>query len=151
MTKDGVKHILNEKLEIAIGSYDIIDCQKLQPPRTATGNANASVLRARVVLANKDIKKTIVQAKKKVKGKNSQLSISDDLIPNRAKLAYLARQAKRSLQIHDTWTYDSLVFIKNTALASPTELMHPEDIYQLEHSNTQININPYFYKIYHYN
>ena len=42
-----------------------------------------------------------------------KIYMADDLTRTRAKLAYLARELKRSKKIADTWVFDCRVMIKN--------------------------------------
>ena len=50
---------------------------------------------------------------------NSGLYINEDLMPNKQKLAYLARKMKREKKIYSTFTCDGEVYIKETELSEP--------------------------------
>ena len=50
---------------------------------------------------------------------NSGLYINEDLMPNKQKLAYLARKMKREKKIYSTFTCDGEVYFKETELSEP--------------------------------
>ena len=77
-TIEDVRRVLNERLGLALGIYDIKLTRKLNQPRI---NNNEITNRVRVEFATKDIKREVMKSKKKLKG-GTKLWMNNDLIPN---------------------------------------------------------------------
>ena len=118
---EGIRRVLNSKLGIAMGTFDIHKVEKLPPTR------EGNLTRIRVEFVSKDTKYRIMKTKKQLKNDKS-LWISDDLIPQRAKLAYEARMAVKKGDISQTWTFDSKIFIKCDPTSKPLKISKCVDI-----------------------
>ena len=138
-TDDKVLTILNENVKVSpkltLDDIEVTHRVGRPPPVSSTSEGTEEHVaeapgenninkRPRAILikfANRRIKTLVMDAKKNLKtnpytdqnGKEYKVFIQDDLTSRRANLAFLARQAKRSHRISDTWVSFSKVLVKD--------------------------------------
>jgi translation initiation factor 1 (eIF-1/SUI1) len=121
MTTEKVMTRLNQDLGCNIKERDLLYTVKL------TGN-KSQPSKVRVVFARKSKKTEIFKAKKKLKGTNNTMWITDDLTPMRTNLAFLARQAVRESKLKKTWVHNGKVFAIKGDEEGPFRISKVEDL-----------------------
>ena len=123
MTKEGVVKSLNGALGCHLTQRDILYTVKL-----TGGKDQDRPNKLRVAFSKKAKKNEVFKEKKKLKGMDSALWITDDLTPMRTNLAYLARKAVRETKLKKTWVHDGKVFAVKNNEEDPYKITNEEDI-----------------------
>ena len=95
---------------------DIERSHRLGPPKDREGRDRTRPVIVR--FRSERLRDSVYRARTKLKSHNIQqpdarIFVNEDLTARRASLAYLARQAKKSRRITDSWTADGKVLIKD--------------------------------------
>ena len=95
---------------------DIERSHRLGPPKDREGRDRIRPVIVR--FRSERLRDSVYRARTKLKSHNIQqpdarIFVNEDLTARRASLAYLARQAKKSRRITDSWTADGKVLIKD--------------------------------------
>jgi hypothetical protein len=122
LDKEKAIEVLNEKLGTGIRTNDI---EYLLQLKTRENQPN----RLRIVFCDKNKKNEIMKQKTKLKN-ISDIWFSDELTKYRSELAYAARQAVKEKNIHQTWVYDSKIFVKRSENDRPTSIRYKDDIHK---------------------
>jgi hypothetical protein len=123
---------LKEKLEITVTEDDIPQVFRLgKKSNTEQKDAKKTERVIKVVCKNLEKKNQILKARVKLKKKNEDIWINEDLTPRRSQLAYKARKKVKEGKAKQTWTADGKVFIKKTTEGKPTRIDGQEDLDRL--------------------
>ena len=120
-TDQKIVSLVNECMGLSppLTVLDIERSHRLGPPKDRYGRDRTRPVIVR--FRSERLRDTVYRARTKLKSHNleqqpdARIFVNEDLTARRASLAFLARQAKKSKKITDSWTADGKILIKDLA------------------------------------